>query len=396
MINSVEDITNPVHHKVAGSTSWVATVVTSLEELESYAGEWNELLVSSEANSIFLTWEWLSAWCQTVYPDVKPFVVAIRDGDGRLVALAPFYLSDLRLLGLVRYKCLRAIGDCHCGAEYADVIIRRGYESRAMSCVMSELLDHAEVWDCIWLSSVAGWTGARERFGNAAREAGLYVHEREHHFGVLPLPDTYGAYLQQLSRNRREQVRRKARQLKKAHDVTFVRCSRQDEVSGLLSHLFTLHRIRWESVGQAGSFVRRPSMKLFYEAFAPVALDQGRLRLYAMKVDGVVRAVQYGYAYEGVFSQVQEGFEIEGFDGIGNILRYSVVEASIEEGLREYDFLGGFTDHKARFGAKPRTGYDMFIGRRSFKNRVLFSEEIWPTGRFIREGRPANEGYSHN
>jgi len=44
----------------------VGTVVTSRDELETYAVEWNELLLSSDANTVFLTWEWISAWLEAI------------------------------------------------------------------------------------------------------------------------------------------------------------------------------------------------------------------------------------------------------------------------------------------------------------------------------------------
>jgi CelD/BcsL family acetyltransferase involved in cellulose biosynthesis len=115
-----------------------------------------------------------------------------------------------------------------------------------------------------------------------------------------------------------------------------------------------------------------------------------------LKVDGVIRAVQYGYAYAGVFSQLQEGYDPDGFDGIGNVLRNHVIKVSVAEGLREYDFLGGFSEHKRRWGATLAQGYDLLIGRPLAKNALLFAKCVWPTGRFIKEGRPAIDGCSHD
>jgi len=378
------------------STRPSVEIVTSREELEFYAKEWNELLASSDADTIFLTWEWISTWLDSVYPDGELLVVFVRDNNARLIGIAPFYLSDIHFLGLIKYRCLRIIGDCQSGGEYGDIIVRRGFEYAAMACVMQELLRYYKVWDCIWIPNMAGWIDVHERFSKVCKEFELYMHERICEFSSFRLPDTHEAYLKQLSRNRREQIRRKTKQLEKSHDVESIRCDHPDKLPQFLSDLFTLHRKRWESVGQAGSFVRRPPMKRFYESFAPIALHKGWLHLHALKVDGVVCAIQYGYAYEGVFSQLQEGYDPAAFEGIGNVLRNQVIEVCIEKGLHEYDFLGGFTEHKRRWGAEQRKGLALFIGRRSLKNQLLFWKNVWPTGRFILEGRPANEGRSHD
>jgi CelD/BcsL family acetyltransferase involved in cellulose biosynthesis len=380
----------------SASTALRAEVVTSRKELELHAPQWNELLASSRADAIFLTWEWLSTWLDTVYPEARLFVVVVRERGGRLVAAAPFYRSDLRLLGLVKYRCLRVIGDCQSGAEYGDIIVRHGFEDAAGACIVETLLKDPGAWDCLWFCNVAGWTGAGGHLRDTCQRYGLHLRERARDFSFVKLPPTHAAYLGLLSRNAREQVRRKTRRFQESHDIGFVRCAAGEELPLRLADLFVLHRQRWESVGQRGSFVRRPPMQRFYESFAPVALRRGWLRLYSLRVDGRTRAVQYGYAYGGAFHQLQEGYEPEGYDGIGNVLRNLVVEKCIEEGLEEYDFLGEFTEHKRRWGAQRREGSDLLIGRRSLKNRLLFSRRIWPGGRFLKEGRPASEGRSHD
>ncbi len=378
------------------SPSLVATVVTSRNELNTYAHEWNELLSSSDANTIFLTWEWVSTWVDTVYPDARLFVIAVQDSNGQLIAIAPFYRSDLHLLGIFKYKCLRIIGDCQSGAEYGDIIIRRGFENIALMFVMQELIRHRHIWDCIWICNVAGWTGAYERYSGVSNEIGLYMHEWTREFSVVKLPDTHESYLSLISKKRRGYIKRETRRLHASHLVELIQCNSQDKLPEYLTDLFELHRKRWESVGQLGSFVRRPPMKRFYESFAPVALREGWLRLYTLKVDGIIKAAQYGYVYNGIFHALQEGYVPNSFDGIGNVLRNLVFKECIKEGLQEYDFLGGVTDHKRLWRAEPREGYNLFIGRRSLKNRLLFWKNIWPTGRFIQEGRPANEGHSHD
>ena len=359
-------------------------VITKRQELQQYAGAWNELLRQSAASTIFLTWQWINTWLDVMHPEAELLVVVVEDENGRMVAITPFYHTRMRLLGAVDYRCLRVIGDCESGAEYPDLIVRAGYEQAVMRLLIEALLERHNKWDCLWLPNVAGWTGALERFQALCSLAGFYLHERERNFASVTLPDTHERYWELLSGNARSNIRRHTKRLGVAY-VELVRCEDAIDVPRFLTALFDLHRRRWAGVGEEGSFVRRPRMVRFYEQFAPAALKQGWLRLYALKVDGVVRAVQYGYAYNGTFHQLQEGFDPETFRGIGNILRNLVFKACIEEGLNDYDFLGEFTDHKRRWGAKIRFGHDLFAGRPGMKNRLLFTKYVWPTGRYLRE-----------
>jgi len=380
-----------------GSDTLAAEVITSPQELQAYSKDWNEVLSSSRSDTIFLTWEWISTWIEAVYPDVVLYVVVVRDGSGRLIAVAPFYLSELHLLRLLKYRCLRILGDCQSGAEYGDVIIRRGFESAAMKIVIEKLMEHRDFWDCLWIRNVAGWTGAYERFSIAAKEAGLYMHKWTRKFSAVALPDTHKAYLALFSKKRRGYLKRETKRLHSSHPVDLIRCENHKELSEHLSDLFELHRKHWESVGQHGSFVRRPLMRRFYESFAPKALHNGWLRLYVLEIDSVPEAAQYGYVYNSTYYALQEGYDPHRFSGIGNVLRNLVFQKCIEdERLKEYDFLGGYTQHKAHWRAEVRNGYDLLLGRQTLKNHVLFWKKVSPTGRFMQEGRPANEGCSHD
>jgi hypothetical protein len=106
------------------------TIARSATELEELSAGWNELLGESAAASVFLTWEWMVAWLAAVRPAAKLLVIAVRDGQGQLVGLAPFYRASMRLARVVPYRCLRLVGDEDTGAEYPDLIIRRGRECR--------------------------------------------------------------------------------------------------------------------------------------------------------------------------------------------------------------------------------------------------------------------------
>ena len=262
MNSMIEDSTSSEALLSNGSAQALrAEVITSYQELEGYASEWNELLAQSQANSIYLTWEWLSSWLETVHPDANLLTVAIRNNDGDLVAVAPFYCTTIRFLGFVSYKCLRAIGDCLSGSEYPDIIVRDDCKGEALALIMKTLLDCSRSWDCIYLSRVAGWTGAYERFHYMFARGDVFIHERSSEFSAIELPDTHEAYLKRFSRKHRGNIRRTAQQLAASHSVEMVRCGSEDILPKSLSSLFDLHRRHWESVGQSGSFVRKPLMK---------------------------------------------------------------------------------------------------------------------------------------
>src|SRR4051812_22427996 len=75
------------------------------------ADEWNGLLAQSRADTIYLPWEWLDAWIRAVGRKYEPFVIAVRDANGALCGLAPFYRMSYSLLGVLPFRMLRLAGD---------------------------------------------------------------------------------------------------------------------------------------------------------------------------------------------------------------------------------------------------------------------------------------------
>jgi len=61
-----------------------------------------------------------------------------------------------------------------------------------------------------------------------------------------------------------------------------------------------------------------------------------------------------------------------------------VIENLIGKGIRIYDFLGEMSIHKERWHATERSGSHIMIGNRKMKNRILYKNNVWPTGRYLK------------
>jgi len=346
--------------------------------------EWNELLGKSRADTIFLRWEWIRAWAEIVVRDVQPAVVVVRDDDGTLAAIAPLYVSALRFLRTVRYRTLLAMAHPETGAVYPDLIVRADCEQKGVDAILGTLWEARELWDCIWLPIVSGWTGARERIVGGSEEQGFFCRIRPTEFAFLPLPLDYQTYVSGLSVNARKQLRKEDNRFKSLGGVSVVQCSSQEDVPRFLEALFQLHERRWASVGKVGVFRQEPKVAEFYCGFIPVALKRGWLRLYGLQDRGELKAVQIGYRYGDVYYALQDAFDPAYLKGAGHFLRANVIKMCISEGIKAVDFLAGLTEHKRTWLAQERLGLDVFVGRPGLKTRLLFGPSVWPSGRYLR------------
>ncbi len=367
----------------------VIKIIKTWPELASLAAEWNGLLSRSRADTVFLRWEWIHAWMDVAGNQLEPLVITVRDTKGRLVGVAPFYVAAYRLLNLATYRVLRILGDFPTGAEYLDWIVDKDQEAAVSARIGQALRECRDQWDGIWMPYTSGWTGASERIEEACKEAGLLYRARPAQFAYLDLPRTFSEFLEARSGHWRHELRRKERKVFRHADVSFDRCSSEDELQAYLDGLFELHFLRWQLKGEQGTFRRKPNEARFYRRFAPVALRNGWLRLYAIRERGAFKVAQIGYAYNGVLHGLQDGFDPSFAPGAGIVLRAKVIEACIAEGLHGYDFLGEMSDHKARWLATERTGQDVFIAHSGLKSRILQAGDVWPTGRYLRLDRNA-------
>ena len=359
-------------------------ILENWQAVSALERDWNQLLITSKANTIFLTWEWISAWIQAGGKTNPPFVICVRDVAENLVGIAPFYMAKLRFGRIIPYRTLRIMADVATGAEYPDLIVAPEAEPEVSQIIIDTLVGLRARWDCLWLPNVASWTGAESRLLKPCYDAGLLSRSRPRDFSVVELPDNMNAYVRALSSNKRQQLRGEMKRIGGRPDVSVKRCERAEEIPRFLDALFDLHYRRWKTQGEEGSFRRKPQLAEFYKHFVPRAYAKGWLWLFALEDQGEVKAVQLGYVYDDAFHQIQEGFDPDYEKGAGNVLRARVIESCIEAGVRTFDFLGGMSEHKRRWRAQERTGCDLFLGHQQLKNRPLFSVGIWPTGRFLR------------
>ncbi len=360
-------------------------LIDNWDDFYQLGSEWNSLLISSEENVLFLTWEWISSWRSIKSAAVSPYAVVVRDNLGILIGIAPFYREELVLFNTITYHTLRCMADHATGAEYPNIIAAQGQSEKIKIAIFQFLLDRQKDWCCIWLSNLAGWTQSYQSLINTISTVdGLNFNVRDRDFSVTWLPDNFEMFKQSQSKNFRSNLRRTENKIMKDGDVKISQCNDKADLDYYLNTLFALHSKHWEEKGETGTFKRKPELIEFYKNFTPLALDNNWLRFYVLEVNGGPKAVQIGYVYNKIFHVIQEGFDTDYHNGVGNLLRLSVIENCIVEGITEYDFLAEFTEHKRRWSAVKRTGHDLFIWNNRLKNIFFKFSETWPTGRFLK------------
>ena len=338
--------------------------------------DWEALLKAAVEPTIFLSPCWISSWWHQFGKGKRPCMVAGWDESRHLCALAPLYFEDMHLGGVWgRPLALRFMGDSGVGSEYLGLLVCPGDEEKFLRALSEGLRGQWTLADLHGLEEDGALPSTIESTLGTSRR--IY---RE----ILPcsrilLPGDYESYLASLPQKFRRNIRSRTNKLVKNFRVNLLRTTREAEIAPHLERFFAMHQARWTAKGHLGSFhdLRK---RAFYQEVSVGLLERGCLRFYHLEVDGVIRASQFGFVFDGRLHSLEEAFDQEfhpvGVGGVGVVLRAMAIKECISEGLKGYDFLGGTEPFKTRWNTITHHTRRVRIGAPGLKGAVAFSVPV--------------------
>jgi CelD/BcsL family acetyltransferase involved in cellulose biosynthesis len=312
---------------------------------------WSRLLARSNADALFLSWDWLTLWwhCFAGALSAGPEILAFYRG-GDLVGVAPLYRRRV-----VRSRVLPATSVQLIGAswrdpgpmisEYLDVIaIAAETDTVRRACVQALLSERA------WSEWVIGCTAAGREWCEAfARPDGgqpQYVRDLDRLVSYqADLSHGFGPYLRSLGQSTRRSLWNLRRRLGQPGTVSFELLS-PEAIDGGLNDLNRLHRLRWHQPAFAGAGLD------FHTRLAARLASRGELALSRLRVGGQVVSVLYDIRKGARQYNISMGFD-PSFSrslSLGLIHLGHAMEAATERGVSTYDFLAGLgkrSDYKS-------------------------------------------------
>jgi hypothetical protein len=328
---------------------------SDLGELAPYALTWDRLA----ADNPFRSWAWASTWWRH-YGAGGPLgrkrlcALGVKDEAGRLVGIAPWYVEWSPVWGRV----LRFIGSGAVCSEYLGVLAEAGQEEPVAGALADWLAEPGiddDRWDLVQLASVDAEDLATGFLIEALRGRDLDVHcRRGPSCWRIELPRTWKEYLAMLSRSRRKKIHHAENQWIKNGRATPHVVRDPADLARAQEILIDLHRRRRESLGQGRCFVSARCIAFHREVMWPL-LEQGRLQLYWVEVDGKPVAAEYMFSGGGVLYGYQAGMAPESAQfSPGSISKMIGIRRAIAKGYRTFDLLRGDEPYKAHWRAAPR------------------------------------------
>jgi CelD/BcsL family acetyltransferase involved in cellulose biosynthesis len=301
---------------------------------------WNTLLGRAGHPSVFLSWQWQTAWTRAFLGGRPLHLLRVSDDAGTLAGLLPLYEESQgvhRLVGGVDVS------------DYLDLIAPAGLEEEGWQALLQHRAGEASEWD---LHAIRAASPTREIVPRLGAAGGLGVEvETEDRCPVLELPASWDVYLEGLSGKDRHELRRKMRKLERELPGTSVRShAALHGWDAALAEFLRLHRL--SKVGKARFMDER--MEAFFQDATRALAGAGWARLWFLDWNGAAVASFLCLEYAGSVGLYNSGFDpAHAKLAPGIVLLAHVIRDAIERGVPVFDFLRGEESYKYAFGPKP-------------------------------------------
>ncbi len=334
----------------------------TFEEFLNYKTEWCDALQRSGDNHIFLTWEWLSTWWKH-FGDERRFSLITVSDDEKLIAAAPLMSSKYKLAGLKLTK-MEFIGTP--SADYQTFLLADKKEE-CTKLMMDYASNKTSSWDCIEFEDVPEDS---ETIRILQTCSGKKLEFEERNLNICPyiiLPTRFEDYFQGLGSNWRRNMRRWEKRLKNDYRVNFYIHKDLDTLDEAMETFFNLHQIKWQSEKRAGVFADQ-KFRDFHLNIAKSFAERGWLNLCFLTLNDEPVSAIYAFKYRNKMFNYLTGFDPKYSEyRIGHLLFLYSIKNSIENGLREFDFMRGDESYKQQWNTLIRNNLEV----RAIKKRIV-------------------------
>jgi CelD/BcsL family acetyltransferase involved in cellulose biosynthesis len=331
------------------------TVTRHIRQLDVSRDQWNRLLRRSVTNTVFQTYEWFDAWWRVFGHDHQLLLITAYDGED-LVGLAPLMVSRDGF----GQRQLRFVGDSR--ADYLDLIVDQDRPE-----ITEVLLEHAcalsHLWDQLQLKNIPGRSPTTQRLETFCEIAGFRrLRTSNLHCPALVI-EGHADEARRIAG--KYSLRRPHNRMARAGELVFRHVDEPDELQPLLEAFFDQHVRRWQGTDSPSLF-QEPRNRQFFRLLAQALLPTGWLLFSVVEFKGAPAAFHFGFDYGGSVIWYKPSFDPELHQySPGLVLLKGLIDYSIDNDRREFDFTIGDEPFKERYANTTRYNTEVRVYRRT-------------------------------
>jgi CelD/BcsL family acetyltransferase involved in cellulose biosynthesis len=295
---------------------------------------WNQLVASMEYPEVFYFWEWNFHYFRHCRKNDKLLIIVVRHPSGRIAAIAPFCVHELRRFGWrarVVDTIVAEIGD------YQNILMDAAcHRGRVVSAVLGCLREQSRQWDVIDISQLCSRDPTTFHVINVARS---YADWSVRVQSLTPVA-VRNLRAGRVAENRRQvrQVRNRAKTLRKRGFTIHVGCT---DVARLWPMFSSMHRHAWPD-----SPLNTPHGRAFFADLTTSEGMRGKIEMSFVEFQGLPVAMHFGFvAANKVYYYMPAMDRAYRPERVGAVLLSAIVD-HYSRTHQSFDFLRGMEDYK--------------------------------------------------
>jgi hypothetical protein len=329
------------------------------------AADWCRLESRINGLSAFVSARWVGAWWRAFAAQLRPEILRWRNERDDVVALV-IVSTRIETRGPVRFRAayLNATGDRIVESEHNRLLCLPELRARVQSDLARRLRQLG-----VQLLCLPGFCESEVRALRPFWSAGESVDGFASDDRFVPLSALRGQqpdFLQTLSSNTRQQIRRSLRQYERALGATpaVELASSTAQALAWFDELTTLHSARWLDHPDGGAFTSAAAREMHRQLIAerPAAMQPcGDVGVHILRVHAANQTIGmlYNLVKDGQVSFYQSGLKYEADNKLkpGLVSHALAIQCYLDAGFDEYDFLAGEatpSQYKVSLGSETR------------------------------------------
>jgi CelD/BcsL family acetyltransferase involved in cellulose biosynthesis len=347
-------------------------VVETREEFERLEANWNAVYDADPDAQFFLSWKWLSGWLRQI---ASPWLIlAAREGDGKDASYVAFLPLRIHFKAIDARFCNELHMAGNFAADYTGILCVPGFDHLVIPALARQLkqmnwarlhLENIRISEQRYRLLLAHFSKAKFEVQEISR-VGKVDGIDNNICPFAPLPGDWNAYLDRLSANTRQKIRRLLKLVDTASEYR-IRLATDQTIERDLDTLLHFWDIKWRPrKGELVDKLVRSNRIMLTTSFKAgllylPTLWQGDRPLAALATLIDERKRTFLFYMTG---------RDETFEGPppGVILHAHSIRHAIANGFAEYDFLRGNEPYKYSFGVNVRRIRYIAIGTRNGLN----------------------------
>lgn len=343
--------------------------ITTKKEFYKLGSIWDILLQQSGSNTIFSTFEWLSAWWEHFGQDKELFILLAKENE-EIVGIAPLMAEKRKILRIIPIKVISFLGTGI--SDYADIIIIRERE-KVLRLFLEYLKKNKDSWDLIDLREIREDSPNLEIIMKESER--LDFISNAFCIGKCPyikVNSDWNSYYLSLSSNFRQDIRTQYNHLEKSgllHSFS----SKEMDIEVLLNSLINIHLNDIASKNKT-SFLKTEMGRNFLKEIINKFEKQGWIRINMMHINDKIAAYALGFKYGNKYYYWNIGKDnnFSHFSPGKLLLQHMLKEKFLKKSIEEFDLLRGEEDYKYRWTKLEKENYQINIFNNSFYTRAVF------------------------